>query len=100
MKIFSLELKKNLALWGIILGLIVTSLLFISNKLLTPSPIECFGSNPVDCLVNPIPGRPDFGWPIQFHNYHGFIYDLISWILVSLIILSAIRYFKYKNFKF
>lgn len=107
MRIFNLQTKKHLIGWSAVLGLIINFLLFkLGPWLYKP----CVGF----CLAMPI-YPPDFGFPFKFYSSSwprwfgllsydyirtdsflkiNFVLDGVFWILVSLILLCLIRYFR------
>ena len=100
MKIFSLESKLDIVIWSIVFGFVVD---FLLNLIVIQIP--CFGFG---CGELGAEGILRSGFPVytQFQssdfvetNLYGLIFNAIFWILVSLIILSLIRYFKNKNGK-
>ena len=104
MIIFSLQTKKHLLGWSMGLGLmtnfIINYLTAVSKNLSSCSPsgvcTQIYGSR----LTN-------FGFPFvadvhDANNWWGFIplefwYNLLFWFFGSLIILSLIRYFRYRK---
>ncbi len=101
MSIFSLQTKKHLVGWSAVLGIII-SLFFTFYPRVLQDPLDHWSR-----VVK-------FGWPIWYTviytdygavNFPKFYYVLIStnllfWIVVCLIILFLIRYFKnYKEVK-
>lgn len=115
MKIFSLESKISLAVWSLILGLVVTLVLYIlSQRVVTAGaggvPTNCLGAY-TNCLLSFT--KTDYGWPFHFYdsnlgysltpdntqpiNLLNLIYDLAFWILSAFVILFVIKNLKNKN---
>lgn len=118
MKIFSLETKKHLVGWSVVLGMLLSLSVFAYSPL-THESVEIRGSKAYgsfgfplqvkrqivyDNMLNCPPGAicesprlwPDYGEPRGYTFYYqlNFWLNLLFWFLVSLIILSLIRHFK------
>ena len=98
MKIFSLQSKTGLAVWSVVVGLVLSILISISTQAYTESAFQtvCASSYahgwPAVVRVSVCQGNNYF----SFNNTNEWI-NLFFWILVVLIILSLIRYFKKKH---
>jgi len=103
MKIFSLKTKKHLLGWGVILGILVNLIItFCTNldEFSNPGfPLHIFKKL---CEINLCEGF-NFGIKDYFllffkqYVWQSMISNQVFWILLVLIILSLVRYFKYKN---
>jgi len=93
MKIFSLQTKKHLVGWSMGLGIVVNILISLAT-LKSYQPI-CSIS-----FLGPCTKIYTFGFPLNNEHRSGELLipllDAIFWIIVSLIILSLIRFFKSK----
>ena len=113
MKIFSLQSKTGLVVWSLVLGVLVG--VFVNNF---------FVSQPSFCNVPNQAFAPELqelstcdsqfrlhGWPVKYpqinkaydissndvQDVYIQLYNYAFWVVVVLIILSLIRYFKKKN---
>jgi K+-sensing histidine kinase KdpD len=92
MKIFSLETKKHVVGWGIIISItinIISNFTFYDIRPCIQKTLFSFLSN--NCKF--------YGWPWHYSIYeiHYLLYNLFFWILVSLVVLSLVRNFRKKN---
>jgi hypothetical protein len=114
MKIFSLQSRTNLWAWSVVLAFIIDLVLYAVSQIEITVKQTC--SSGMGCLdyLGGYRRTIDLGWPFKFHGYvlpydpstsagyiilvqYSFILNLLFWILVSLIILSLIRYFRNKR---
>ena len=91
MKIFSLQSKWALAGWSVVLGAVLDYL--ITSQ--TYEGMSCLAVVGTRCPL------AEAGWPFkigiwQQADYYN-LWNFLFWILITLIILTLIRYFKYKN---
>ena len=96
MKIFSLQTKKHLVVWGGVLGVILNW--FVMMKSLTfyiPSSVTGRVIGPIQTVGFSFHSKvgENLYNPSIYRNY--FYTNAIFWILIMLIILSIIRHFKY-----
>ncbi len=81
MKIFSLETKKHLVIWSLLLGVFINyAITFkaLQNRYNCASIIN----DQIDCLES-------LSWPFNNQNL-----DLLFWILVAFIVLSLLRHLR------
>ena len=103
MKIFSLKSKTSLVLWAVVLGLFVNAVLFILSMRSYSCSSAAFDNlpNSNELAICTTVGRPfslDVNIYTNTQNYvFYFFVNLIFWILVVFMVLSLIRYFKYKK---
>lgn len=100
MKIFSIEKKRYVILWSFFFGFLAN---WLTNTV-TKTTEECRVTDAGEFC----PTVYHQGWPIsvtldtmKIYGDEGLpiLINLIFWILVCLIILSIIRYFRYRNSK-
>lgn len=93
MKIFSLESKASLVVWSVVLGLFFDGLSY--RIFVTPASF-CLGFYAVgDC----IPAKSGFPIRSTLVDIPFLLIDLLFWILISFIILFAVRFFRKKSVK-
>ncbi len=119
MKIFSLKSKTDLVVWSVILGALI-AIAFEGYTRTVPAPRAFYYSNmcsgaSLNCDATVI-GFPFYHYADFYNtsdpNYYlfgvfykafvsfshlDFLLNVLFWVVVVLIILSIIRYFKYKN---
>jgi ABC-type dipeptide/oligopeptide/nickel transport system permease component len=118
MKIFSLQSKTSLVAWSVVLGVLITTGLYVKN--LVDRPVLCYNIPGVNCFETEERidkyYNTDYGWPIKFFKYnenhasieigpifynqvlkYSFIFNTLFWFLVIAIVLSLLRYFRNKN---
>ena len=97
MRILSLETKKHLMGWGVVLGFIVN--VFVAKYSFISAKCD------LGALLGICPPFESYGWPIKIHPYNEvsspnihyvYIANLIIWILMVLFILSFARHFRKK----
>jgi hypothetical protein len=100
MKIFSLESKTNLVIWGAVLSFVVNTVLFIMS-----SSTYAACSNWAQCSTTKIQAYR-YGWPLKmdtnafapvFGKTLTYFINLFFWVVIVLLILGIIRHFKKKN---
>ena len=99
MKIFSLETKKHLIVWSMILGFSINTLVyFITDDFYYEA---CARLNPkYGCIGPAVVGPSDLGWPFEISRGLfdlGFWINFVFWFFVALIILSLVRWLKYRK---
>lgn len=99
MKIFSLESKKHLVVWSVVLGfavnIVLNKITFKTNQCI-PNPLGVMDG----CVYNTIYGFPFPYWEGGFVNPpfdNLYKFNFIFWILIVFIILSLVRHFRKKN---
>ena len=94
MKIFSLQSKTGLVAWSVGLGFLMN---FLAEHLVVYK-IPCGVDMDVEfCTVSGWPFVTGFFGSLIYYDLIKFLYNLVFWVLVVLIILSLIRYFKTKK---
>lgn len=92
MKIFSLESKAGLVVWSVILGIVIERIIFPLSEI--PYPAD----GPAFYVTR--------GFPFIYYmslaefnpyDYSKLVLNLLVWIVVVLIILSLVRYFRKKK---
>lgn len=94
MKIFTLETKKHLAGWSVILGAVLLAYISLSITKTVPCDSGIFGFISGNCK--------SFGWPFSitlFEPPTKLFLNFVFWVLVSFLMLGVLRRKKYGNKK-
>lgn len=94
MKIFSLQTKKSLVVWSLILG---TFSYWLSSKL---SAIQTFCGDDLvhdSCTVSGWPLRVGWSYMADVLIWPKYLFNFIIWFLITIAVLSIIRNFTNKK---